>query len=244
MPQSSQPVSRSLDFNPGGVEIKQENNNAFNLPEVKRHFPGTKKATYKELKDISLEQRRLLKKELQEHSQSKKRKSAPSHGRAPARSGFGSPAAKQAKIAENYKDMTDTKQKIIAVGTEVLKKGKCKELWFYPCWTWSYGSRNITSTWLQLLTSIVLFWQQIVNSSILHEVNRLKTISSTSFWPELNTAMYVAFITFYSPQSLGQCNVFTPVCHSLDSFHHSGWYASYSNAFLLKLQIIRNRCLC
>ena len=110
MPQSSQPVSRSLDFNPGGVEIKQEKDkDDFNLPKVKRHFPGAKKATYEEL---------------QEHFQSKKRKSAPSPGRAASKSGFGSPAAKQAKIGENYKDMLDTKQKIIAVGTEVLKKKK------------------------------------------------------------------------------------------------------------------------
>ena len=47
----------------------------------------------------------------------------PSPGRV-AKSGFGSPPAKQAKIGENYKDMMDTKQKVIACRTEVLKKKK------------------------------------------------------------------------------------------------------------------------
>ena len=69
--------------------------------------------------------------DLQEQFQSKKRKATPSPGRV-AKSGFGSPPAKQAKIRENYKDMTDTKQKVIACGTEVLeKKEKHKELRCY-----------------------------------------------------------------------------------------------------------------
>ena len=75
---------------------------------MKKHFPGAKKALYEEL---------------QEQFQSRKRKATPSPGRV-AKSGFGSPPAKQAKMGENYKDMMDTKQKIIACRTEVLKKKK------------------------------------------------------------------------------------------------------------------------
>ena len=110
MQPSSHQVSRSLDFSHIGVDIKQEKDDDFNLLKVKKHFPGTKKALYEEL---------------QEQFQSKKRKTTPSPGRV-AKSGFGSPPAKQAKIGElqNYKDMTDTKQKVIACGTEVLKKRK------------------------------------------------------------------------------------------------------------------------
>ena len=79
---------------------KQEKDDDFNLPKVKKHFPGTKKASYEEL---------------QEQFQSKKRKTTPSPGRV-AKSEFGSPPAKQARIGEvqDYKDMTDTKQKVIA----------------------------------------------------------------------------------------------------------------------------------
>ena len=108
MQPSSHQVSRSLDFSHISVDIKQEKDDDFNLPKIKKHFPGAKKASYEEL---------------QEQFQSRKRKSTPSPGRAP-KLGFGSPPAKQAKIGENYKDMTDTKQKIIACGTEVLKKKK------------------------------------------------------------------------------------------------------------------------
>ena len=114
----SHPVSRSLDFSHIGVDIKQEKDDDFNLLKVKKHFPGTKKASYKEL---------------QEQFQSKKRETTPSPGRA-AKSGFGSPPAKQAKMGEvqDYKDMTDTKQKVIVCGTEVLKKKeKRKELRCY-----------------------------------------------------------------------------------------------------------------
>ena len=107
--QSTQHVSRSLDFSHVQSDIKQEKDREdFNVPKLKKHFPGTKKASYEDL---------------QEQFQTRKRKTTPSPGRA-AKSGFGSPPAKQAKIGENYKDMTDTKQKIIACGTEVLKKKK------------------------------------------------------------------------------------------------------------------------
>ena len=117
MPPSSHQVSRSLDFSHIGADIKQEKDkDDFNLLKVKKHFPGAKKASYEDL---------------QEQFQSKKRKATPSPGRV-AKSGFGSPPAKQAKIGENYKDMTDTKQKVIACGTEVLKKKeKHKELRCY-----------------------------------------------------------------------------------------------------------------
>ena len=110
MQSSSHQVSRSLDFSHIGADIKQEKDDDFNLLKVKKHFPGTKKASYEEL---------------QEQFQSKKRKTTPSPGRA-AKSGFGSPPAKQARIGEvqDYKAMTDTKQKVIACGTEVLKKKK------------------------------------------------------------------------------------------------------------------------
>ena len=81
MQPSSHQVSRSLDFSHIGVDIKQEKDDDFNLPKVKKHFPGTKKALYEEL---------------QEQFQSK---TTPSPGRA-AKSGFGSPPAKQARIGE------------------------------------------------------------------------------------------------------------------------------------------------
>ena len=116
MQPSSHQVSRSLDFSHIGEDIKQEKDDDFNLPKVKKHFPGAKKASYEEL---------------QEQFQSRKRKSTPSPGRVP-KLGFGSPPTKQAKIGENYKNMMDTKQKIIACGTEVLKKKeKRKELRCY-----------------------------------------------------------------------------------------------------------------
>ena len=35
-------------------------------------------------------------------------------------------------------------------------------------------------------------------------------------------------------RSLGQGNVFTPVCHSVHSGHRSGRYVSYRNAYLLR----------
>ena len=125
IPQSSHPVLRSLDFNPGGVEIKQEKDkDNFSLLKVKKHFPGAKKASYEEL---------------QEHFQSKKRKSAPSSGRVANKSGISSPAAKQAKMGENYKDISDTKQKIIAAGTEVLKK-----------------KRKMQRTWMLLLLNLIV----------------------------------------------------------------------------------------
>ena len=108
MQPSSHQVSRSLDFSHISVDIEQEKDDDFNLPKVKKHIPGAKKASYEEL---------------QEQFQSRKRKSTPSPGRVP-KLGFGSPPAKQTKIGENYKDMMDTKQKIIACGTEVLKKKK------------------------------------------------------------------------------------------------------------------------
>ena len=106
---STQHVSCSLDFSHVQSDIKQEKDQEdFNVPKLKKHFPGMKKASYEDL---------------QEQFQSRKRKTTTSPGRA-AKSGFGSPPAKQAKIGENYKDMTDTKQKVIACGTEVLKKKK------------------------------------------------------------------------------------------------------------------------
>ena len=107
--QSTQHVSRSLDFSHVQSDIKQEKDREdFNVPKLKKHFSGTKKASYEDL---------------QEQFQTRKRKTTPSPGRA-AKSGFGSPPAKQAKIGENYKDMTDTKQKIIACELKCLKKRK------------------------------------------------------------------------------------------------------------------------
>ena len=77
MQPSSHQVSRSLDFSQISVDIKQEKNDDFNMPKVKKLFPGAKKASYEEL---------------QEQFQSRKRKATPSPGRAP-KSGFGSPPA-------------------------------------------------------------------------------------------------------------------------------------------------------
>ena len=42
------------------------------------------------------------------------------------------------------------------------------------------------------------------------------------------------FVVYYRhKRSLGQGNVFTPVCHSVHSGHRSGRYASNWNAYLL-----------
>ena len=49
MQPSSHQVSRSLDFSHITVDIKQEKDDDFNLPKVKKHFPGAKKASYEEL---------------------------------------------------------------------------------------------------------------------------------------------------------------------------------------------------
>ena len=93
IPPSSQHVLQTLDFSHIQSDIKQEkDHDDFNKPQVKKHFPRTKKALYEDL---------------QEQFQSRKRKTTPSLGRA-AKSGIHSPPAKQAKIGENYKDMMDT----------------------------------------------------------------------------------------------------------------------------------------
>ena len=164
---SSQHVSHTLDFSHVQSDIKQEKDREdFNVPKLKKHFPGTKKASYEDL---------------QEQFQSRKRKTTPSPGRA-AKSGFGSPPAKQAKIGENYKDMMDTKQKVIACGTEVLKKKKnAKNLDAIIAELDSMGREYCKHLNTASTISCLISTANTVNSLILHEVYKLKMISSISF---------------------------------------------------------------
>ena len=230
MQPSSHQVSRSLDFSHIGEDIKQEKNDDFNLPKVKKHFPGAKKASYEEL---------------QEQFQSRKRKSTPSPGRVP-KLGFGSPPAKQAKIGENYKNMMDTKQKIIACGTEVLKKKKnaknldaivheldsmgreilqVPDYSFYHLMSYfdnKYSKLSDTTQSLQVKDDLFDFILSRVEYSRVRIIHYFLQ-SHNRFWGNV-MFLHMSVILFAS-------------------WHRSGQYACDSNTFLLKLQIIRNQCI-